>query len=274
MKQIKVTFLGTGGSSGSPQIGGLDGGGEWGALDPNEPRNRRSRPSIAIEAPDGRRLLVDTGPDLRLQLTGCKIPKIHAVIYTHSHADHIAGLDEVRILNRLLGAPMPAYATALSWTELEQRFDYAFRPWTTSPAFFRPVFDRQTVEAGQRVEILGLPVQLIGQDHGLTTSLGLRIGGFAYCTDVVRLDEAALAALENLDVFVVDCFTRDTPHPTHANLDQVLAWVERLRPKRTVLTHMGPNMDYTWLMANLPDSVKPAFDGMCLQCEFPTTPRY
>jgi len=269
LSRIKIVFLGTGGSSGSPQIGGADGGGEWGALDPAEPRNRRSRPSIVIEAPDGRRLLVDTGPDLRLQLTGSKIPKIDAVIYTHSHADHIAGLDEVRILNRLLGAPMPAYATVQTWTELQDRFDYVFKPWTTAPAFFRPVFEQYTVQAGQTVEMIGLPVRLIGQDHGFTISLGLRVGGFAYCTDVVRLDEAALSMLENLDLFVVDCFTRDVPHPTHANLPQVLAWVERLRPKRTVLTHMGPNMDYAWLRANLPAGVEPAFDGLVLYSEFP-----
>jgi phosphoribosyl 1,2-cyclic phosphate phosphodiesterase len=266
---IEITFLGTGGSSGSPQIGGADGGGEWGSLDPAEPRNRRSRPSIVIEAPDGRRLLVDTGPDLRLQLTGNRIPQIDAVIYTHSHADHIAGLDEVRILNRLIGAPMPAYATAASWAELQDRFDYAFRPWTTAPAFFRPVFDRHEIEPGQTIDIIGLLVRLIGQDHGYATSLGLRIGGFAYCTDVVRLDDTALSQLENLDLFVVDCFTRHEPHPTHANLDQVLAWVARLQPKRTVLTHMGPSMDYAWLVANLPKGVEPGFDGLVLGSAFP-----
>lgn len=263
MSAIKVTLLGTGGSAGSPQIGGADGGGEWGSLDPNEPRNRRSRPSIVIEAPDGRRLLVDTGPDLRLQLTGNKIPRIDAVLYTHSHADHIAGLDEIRILNRLIGVPMPAYAMPVSWTELQERFDYAFRPWS-GPPFFRPVFERHEVEPGQTLEIIGLPVQLIGQDHGYATSLGLRIGGFAYCTDVVRLDETALGQLENLDIFVVDCFTRAEPHPTHANLAQVLAWVALLKPKRTVLTHMGPSMDYAWLMENLPAGVEPGFDGLRL----------
>jgi len=269
LSAIKITFLGTGGSAGSPQIGGADGGGEWGLLDPAEPRNRRSRPSIVIEAPDERRLLVDTGPDLRLQLTSCKISKIDALIYTHSHADHIAGLDEVRILNRLLGGPMPAYATVETWAELQQRFDYAFRPWTTSPAFFRPVFDQHVVEAGQRLDILGMPVQLIAQDHGFGTSLAVRAGKFAYCTDVVRLDDTALDGLEHLDLFVVDCFTRHDPHPTHANLAQVLAWVERLRPRRTLLTHMGPSMDYAGLRANLPAGVEPAYDGMVLYSEFP-----
>ena len=265
---IKVTFLGTGGSAGSPQIGGADGSGEWGGCDPAEPRNRRSRPSIVIEGPDGRRMLVDTGPDIRLQLTSCKIPRIDAILYTHSHADHIAGLDEVRILNRLIKAPMPAYAALTSWNDLQERFTYAFRPWT-GPGFFRPVFDQHVVQPGQSLEIIGLPVLLIGQDHGYAGSLGIRVGGFAYCTDVVRLDDAALSALERLDVFVVDCFTRHDPHPTHANLEQVLSWVARLRPKRTILTHMGPSMDYGWLTANLPAGIEPAFDGQILYYDFP-----
>jgi phosphoribosyl 1,2-cyclic phosphate phosphodiesterase len=262
---LTITFLGTAGSAGSPQIGGQDGSGEWGECDAAEPRNRRSRPSIVIESPFGKRLLVDTGPDLRQQLTACKIPRIDAILYTHAHADHIAGLDEVRILNRLIDAPMPAYALAASWAELRSRFDYAFRPWT-GPVFFRPVFEPHVVQPGEALEIIGLNVRLIGQDHGFVTSLGLRIENFAYCTDVVRLDGAALAALENLDVFVVDCFTRHDPHPTHANLTQVLRWVERLQPKRTLLTHMGPSMDYGWLKANLPPGIEPAYDGEVLHC--------
>jgi phosphoribosyl 1,2-cyclic phosphate phosphodiesterase len=267
LSSLKITVLGSGGSAGTPQIGGADGGGDWGECDPAEPRNRRSRPSIVIEA-NGKRLLVDTGPDLRAQLTACKIPRIDAILYTHSHADHIAGLDEVRILNRLIDAPMPAYAMAQSWTELKSRFDYAFRPWA-GPAFFRPVFETHVVEPGEMIEIIGLDVTLIGQDHGYLTSLGLRAGDFAYCTDVVQLDEPALAALENLDLFIVDCFTRHIPHPTHATLAQVLAWVEQLKPKRTILTHMGPSMDYAWLRANLPAGIEPAFDGLILHSEFP-----
>lgn len=268
MSGFEVTFLGTGGSAGSPQIGGSDGSGEWGECDPAEPRNRRSRPGIVIAGPDGRRLLVDTGPDVRVQLTSCKIPRIDAVLFTHAHADHIAGLDEVRILNRLIDAPMPGYAAVKTWDELRQRFDYAFKPWT-GPGFFRPVFEQHIVQAGQRIDIAGLPVEIIAQDHGFTASLGIRVGGFAYCTDVVRLDEDALAALENLDVFAVDCFTRHEAHPTHANLAQVVAWVERLKPRRTILTHMGPSMDYGSLLQSLPAGIEPGFDGLVLCSEFP-----
>jgi phosphoribosyl 1,2-cyclic phosphate phosphodiesterase len=260
---LRVTLLGVGGSAGSPQIGGADGAGDWGALDPAEPRNRRSRPSIVIETAGGKRLLVDTGPDLREQLTASKIPRIDAVLYTHAHADHIAGLDEIRILNRLLDAVMPGYATAATWGELRRRFDYAFRPFSGG-FFFRPVIAANEVVPGDTVDILGLPVGVFNQNHGFVETLGLRVRNFAYCTDVVRLDEAALAALAGLEVFVVDCFTRGPAHPTHANLDQVMAWVERLRPRRTVLTHMGPDMDYRWLVENLPAGIEPGHDGMVL----------
>jgi phosphoribosyl 1,2-cyclic phosphate phosphodiesterase len=262
---MKITILGCGGSSGAPQIGGADGRGEWGELDPAEPRNRRTRPSIVIENEAGQRLLVDTGPDLRMQLMANGIGRIDAVLYTHPHADHIAGLDEIRILNRILNAPMPTYADPECWRQLQQRFDYAFKPWDPSKWFFRPVLDQHVLAPGQVFKILGLDVQMIDQDHGYIHSLGLRVQKFAYSTDVVRLDETALAALKNLDVWVVDCFTPGPIHPTHANLEQVLAWVAKLRPRRTILTHMGPLMDFGTLQRTLPAGVEPGYDGMMIE---------
>jgi phosphoribosyl 1,2-cyclic phosphate phosphodiesterase len=261
---MKITLLGVGGSSGSPQIGGADGFGEWGRLDPTEPRNRRTRASIVIETAENKRLLVDTGPDLRLQLTREGIGRINAVLYTHSHADHIAGLDEIRILNRLIDAPMPAYATEEVWGELRQRFDYVFKPYKGG-YFTRPVLDTHILVPGSVADILGMGIGLIDQDHGYTRSLGLRVQNFAYCTDVVGLDDSALSMLENLDVLVVDCFTSGTIHPTHANLEQVRAWVERLRPKRTILTHMGPDMDYRHLAETLPPHIEPGYDGLVVE---------
>lgn len=261
---MKITLLGTGGSAGMPQIGGADGKGDWGQTDPAEPRNRRSRTSIVIRADDGSNILVDTGPDLRFQLTSCGIGKIDALVYTHAHADHVAGLDEVRILNRILNAPMPTFATQEVWEELKQRFAYAFKGWNGG-FIGRPVLQENTITPGESFTVSGLNILPLDQDHGYSRSLGLRIGDLAYCTDVVRFDEATWAALQGVKIFIVDCFTPANDHPTHAGLPSVLGWVEQLRPARTILTHMGPAMDYASLIKTLPHSVEPGYDGMVLE---------
>jgi phosphoribosyl 1,2-cyclic phosphate phosphodiesterase len=259
---LRVIVLGCGGSAGVPHIGGVDGRGDWGACDPSEPRNRRTRASVVIEAPEGR-ILVDTGPDMRAQLLACAIPRIDALIFTHAHADHITGLDDVRILNRIAGRPLPAYATQATLAELEKRFDYAFRPWKP-PGFYRPVLETQPVTPGDTLDVLGLSVRTFDQDHHVMHTLGLRAGGFAYSTDVVRLDEAALETLRGVDTWLVGCFQR-APHLTHAHIDLVLDWRERIGARRTVLTHMGNDMDWGWLAAHLPAGVEAAYDGQVLE---------
>lgn len=260
---LRVTLLGTGGSAGVPQIGGADGTGDWGACDPAEPRNRRTRSSIVVQEGSGKRLLVDTSPDMRAQLLACGIPAIDAIVYTHAHADHITGLDDVRILNRLIGRPIEAFATVPVLDELKRRFGYAFRTWT-GPGFYRPALIECPVIAGSRIEIAGLEVGLFQQDHGMTTSLGLRIGGFGYSTDVVGLDDAAFEMLAGVDTWMVDCFLRKGQHNAHANLETALRWASRIGARRTILTHMGLEMDYGWLTANLPTGVEPGHDGLIL----------
>lgn len=260
---LRITILGCGGSGGVPQIGGEDGSGWWGACDPANPLNRRTRSSIVIEGHGGGRLLVDTGPDLRSQLLACRIPSVDAILYTHDHADHVMGLDEVRILNRLVGRPLQAFGMERTLSVLARRFDYAFLP-STGPMFFRPAVEPVRVTAGEAVVIAGHRVRTFRQDHLVMDTLGLRIGGFAYSTDLVELPEESLAGLHGLDTWVVGCFQR-RPHKVHANLDQVLEWVARLRPRRTVLTHMSPDMDHAWLRANLPPGVEPGHDGMVLE---------
>jgi len=262
---MRVVLLGTGGSAGVPMIGGIDGAGDWGACDPAEPRNRRSRASIVIER-GGRRLLVDTPPDLRQQLLDCRIPGIDAILYTHAHADHITGIDDVRLLNRIADRPLDAYGTAATLEELARRFDYVFRPWQP-PGFFRPVLVGHVVAPGDRLRIGGLDVILFDQDHGFVHTLGLRIGAFAYSTDVVRLEAGAFGALEGVDTWVVGCFQSGRPHNTHAHLDLVLSWARRVGARRTVLTHMGTEMDWAWLRANLPAGVEAGFDGMVIEIE-------
>jgi phosphoribosyl 1,2-cyclic phosphate phosphodiesterase len=264
---VRVVLLGSGGSAGVPVLGGPDGSGDWGACDPTEPKNRRTRSSIVVDSGQGR-LLVDTPPDLRNQLLDCRIPSIDAVLFTHAHADHIAGLDDVRILNRIVNRPLEAFASEATLAELTRRFGYAFRPWEP-PGFFRPVLIPRVVSVGQQIDIAGLPIRIFHQSHGRSDSLGLRIGGFGYSTDVVALDDEALEALSGVDVWVVGCFLRKGPHWTHADLSQVLDWVRQLQPRRTVLTHMGSDMDWDWMRRNLPPGVEAGYDGLVLEVADP-----
>ncbi len=261
---MRVTLLGTGGSAGVPMIGGADGSGNWGACDPEEPRNRRTRSSIVLENSESQRLLVDTSPDMRAQFLASRVPGADAVLFTHAHADHITGIDDVRILNRIAGRPLEAFATQKTLDEIGRRFGYVFAPWDGG-GFYRPVLTAHPVEPGDTVRTLGLEMRLFSQGHGRIDTLGLRAGGFGYSTDVVHLDEAAFGVLAGVDTWVVGCFLRHERHSTHANLAAVLDWIERLRPRRTVLTHMGPDMDWGWLRAHLPAGVEAGFDGMVLE---------
>jgi phosphoribosyl 1,2-cyclic phosphate phosphodiesterase len=214
-----------------------------------------------IEGPSGR-VLVDTGPDMRAQLLACGVPRVDALIFTHAHADHITGLDDVRQLNRITGAPIPAFGTARTMDEIAQRFDYAFKPWTP-PYFYRPVLDTTRIAAGDTIGAAGLEIRTFDQDHHVMRTLGLRVGAFGYSTDVVRLDEAAFEALAGVDTWVVGCFQR-APHLTHAHVDLVLAWRERLGVRRTLLTHMGVDLDWEWMRGTLPAGVEACFDGLVL----------
>ncbi|GIX11177.1 MBL fold metallo-hydrolase [Elioraea sp.] len=254
---MRVTVLGCGGSGGVPLIGGL-----WGACDPAEPRNRRLRGSILVEAGDAT-ILVDASPDLRAQLLAAGVRRIDAVIITHAHADHVNGLDDLRYVNRLMRQPIPLYADRPTLEELRQRFAYAFQP-LDGHGFYRPVLEPREIVAGTAFDAAGVTVLPIAQDHGFMPSLGLRFGAFAYSTDAVRLDERAFAALAGIDTWIVGCF-QETPHPTHAHLPLVLEWVARIRPRRTVLTHMSERLDYRALAARLPQGVAPAHDGMVLE---------
>ncbi len=259
---MHIKILGCGGSAGVPTIGGADGLGDWGACDPAEPRNRRSRASIAIETATAT-LLVDTSPDMRSQLLANAVRQVDAILFTHAHADHINGLDDVRILNRIVNRPIEAWGAEATLAEIGRRFDYAFQPWTAT-GFFRPVLVARPIVAGDVFETQGVTVRTFAQDHGFGPSLGIRVGNFAYSTDVAHLDEAAFAALAGVDTWLVDCFQR-APHKTHANVERMLVWVARVGARRTVLTHMGPDLDWTWLRSNLPDGIEPAYDGMVLE---------
>jgi phosphoribosyl 1,2-cyclic phosphate phosphodiesterase len=260
---IRVTLLGCGGSGGVPLLGGADGRGNWGVCDPAEPRNRRTRSAALVEDAEGRRLLIDPGPDLRAQMLGAGIGRLDAVAITHAHADHVMGLDELRIVNRIRGSALDTFGSYLTLAELRSRFDYAFHP-PPPQGFYRPSLTPRPIAPGETVEMAGMPVRVMRQDHRVMETLGFRIGGFAYCTDVLAFPEDSLAALAGLDTWVVGCFQR-APHPVHAHVELVCDWVARLRPRRTVLTHMGTDLDWAWLRANLPPGIEPGHDGMVLE---------
>lgn len=257
---MKIIVLGCGGSAGVPMLGGEGGHGIWGQCDPAEPRNIRTRASLFIQMEDGEGILVDTGPDIRAQLLANGISAFKSIFYTHAHADHIAGLDEVRGINRVIGQPITAYGTASVLDEIQTRFNYVFQPWTP-PHFFRAVVEAHAVPLHGDVVMGGYRFSLFEQNHGRIASGGLRCGDFAYSTDVVDLPEASFDVLAGVDTWVVDCFQKQ-PHSAHAWLDRVLEWRERIQPRRTILTHLGPDMDWAWMRDTLPEGVESAWDGM------------
>lgn len=253
---MRITILGSGSSNGVPHIGN-----RWGDCDPANPKNRRTRPSAFIEVA-GTRILIDTSPDLREQLLRAGIAEIDAVFWTHQHADHVHGLDDLREVCRLMERPLDTYALKEHQEEIGDRFRYAFKPLPEGHSFYRPVLNPHLIEGPFSVN--GVRVVPFLQDHGWQTTVGFRIGSFAYSTDVVRLDDAAFAALEGVETWVVDC-VRIEPHPVHSHLAQSLDWIARVKPKRAYFTHMGAEMDYASLMARLPKGVEPAYDGMVIE---------
>ncbi len=254
---MKITVLGCGTSGGVPLIGN-----DWGACDPNDPRNRRTRVSILVEQ-GGTSLLVDTSPDMRQQLLDCNLKDLTAVIYTHTHADHTHGIDDIRSLNWLTQRPMDIYADAETMEELKVKFSYIFEGNKKPGEFYKPGIIEHIIDGPFNVGAIS--VQPFVQNHGHGQSLGLRFGDFAYSTDVHELDEVAFNMLKGIKVWVVDC-VREKPHPTHSHLEQTLQWIARVKPERAYLTHMNNTLDYAKLLAKLPSGVWPAHDGLVIEC--------
>ena len=249
---LTVTILGCGTSSGVPRIGN-----DWGHCDPNEPKNRRSRVSILVESPTTR-LLVDTSPDLRNQFLDNDIDRIEAVIWTHSHADHCHGIDDLRAIFQQNRKPIPGYARPFALESLKQSFAYAFQGHDYYPSICKGIAIAGDIEIGD------ISVSHVDQPHGGITSAGLRFQhhgkSICYATDFGEVTEEMQELYRNCDLFIVDAL-RDKPHPTHAHLDMTLALIDEVRPKLSLLTHMDNSMDYNHLATILPDYVRPAFDG-------------
>ncbi len=250
---MKVRILGCGTSSGVPRVGN-----DWGDCDPAEPRNRRRRVSILVEH-EGTRILVDTGPDLREQLLDAGIDDVDAVIWTHDHADHCHGIDDLRQLYHARGTPVSGYARPDTLDTLLSRFGYIFQGKGEYP----PVCT--ALELPDRLEIGSVAIRIVDQPHGSITAAGLRFdaGGRSavYSTDVNGLTDGMVEAFRGTDVWIVDALRR-RPHPSHAHLAQTLGWTQIVGPGRTILTHMDQSMDYAALLAELPEGVEPGYDGM------------
>jgi phosphoribosyl 1,2-cyclic phosphate phosphodiesterase len=259
---LKFTILGCGSSMGVPRVA-LG----WGECDPNNPKNRRRRCSLLVErandASQVTRALVDCSPDLREQLLAAKVDWVDGVLITHEHADHTHGIDDLRPLFVRKRQRVPVFMDALTSEILRIRFAYCFASPPGSE--YPPILDERRLAPGKAVTIEGqggaIQAMPVLQEHGDIPSLGFRFGNVAYSADIKGLPAQSIATMAGLDIWIVDALRR-TPHPSHMNLDEALAWIARIKPKRAILTNLHADMDYEVLRKQLPANVEPAYDGM------------
>jgi phosphoribosyl 1,2-cyclic phosphate phosphodiesterase len=259
MARLAFTILGCGSSGGVPRLGG-----DWGACDPANPKNRRRRCSLLVtrETEAGAtRVLIDTSPDMRDQLLDAGVGTLDAVIYTHSHADHMHGIDDLRQIVFNLHRRLPIWADGPTQEALLSRFGYAFVQPAGSP--YPPILDLHSLDGPVTVTGAGGAVTLtpFRAEHGSMDALGFRIGPLAYLPDAVAIPEESWPLLDSLDCWIVDALRRK-PHPTHAHLAMTLDWIARAQPARAVLTNMHIDLDHDTLLAELPPHIVPAYDGM------------
>lgn len=258
------TILGCGSSAGVPRVAQ-----GWGACDPNNPKNRRRRTSLLVERIEGKKktvILIDTTPDLREQLLGENVKKLDAVLYTHSHADHSHGIDDLRPFFLQHGKRVNAYMDDVTASEIRAKFGYCFE--TPPGSEYPPIVASHIIEAGKAVTIEGEGGPIVAmpllQHHGEINTLGFRFGSFAYSCDVKSLPEASVKALAGLDVWVTDAL-RYRPHPSHFSVEEALSWIKRIAPRRALLTNLHVDLDFEKLSGEVPENVEPAFDGLKIE---------
>ncbi|MBL4807116.1 MAG: MBL fold metallo-hydrolase [Rhodobacteraceae bacterium] len=259
---LRYTILGCGSSAGVPRIGG-----DWGACDPKNPKNRRRRCSLLVERITDKgitRVLIDTGPDLREQLLGADVGTLDGVVYTHSHADHLHGIDDLRVVVYNSKTRLQVYADGPTTNDLISRFGYVFvQPKNSN---YPPILDLNPIDGPITIGGAGGDITLepFEVEHGRIDALGFRIGGLAYLPDVSTMPEDSWKTLEGLDIWVLDAL-RYAPHPTHINLDLALEWIAKVAPKRAILTNMHIDLDYATVDGEIPQNVSPAYDGLVLE---------
>lgn len=261
---LSFRILGCGSSGGVPRLGG-----HWGACDPTNPKNIRKRCSLLVTRTSDTgttRVLIDTSPDLRQQLLDADVGELDAVLFTHAHADHVHGLDDVRMVVFNMRKRLPVWADGDTANQLVARFGYAF----VQPAgsAYPPICDLNTLDGDVTIDGAGGPITFtpFEVEHGSIDALGFRIGDVAYLPDVSDIPDDIWPHLENLDLWIVDALRRD-PHPTHAHLAKTLEWIDRMQPKRAVLTNMHIDLDYATLADETPDHIQPAYDGLTLTAQ-------
>ncbi|MGA7711885.1 MAG: MBL fold metallo-hydrolase [Rhizomicrobium sp.] len=267
---LEVTILGCGSSGGVPRLGGPDGAGNWGACDPANPKNRRTRCSLLVQRRSSNgitNVLVDTAPDMREQLLRAHICALDGVLITHDHADQLHGIDDLRQIVIHNRRRIDVYTDARSADGILSRFSYCFVQVEGSG--YPPIANLHVVSAPFEIGGAGgpLPILPFTQQHGEIQSLGFRFGSIAYSADVNALDDAAFEALKGVECWIVDAL-RYTPHPSHSHVAQTLEWIARVKPARAILTNLHVDLDYEKLKRELPPGVEPAYDGMTVTVEF------
>lgn len=262
---MRVTILGSGGSTGVPAVGI-----GWGKCDPDNPKNRRSRPSILVENGNDS-VLVDSSPDMREQMLRHDITAIDALLLTHAHADHLHGIDEIRGLNKAMSAPIDLYTDSATMGEVEKRFGYTLEPLHVDQDdpevfYYKPVLNPHVIAGGDEFKIKSIPIQVMDQDHGFSRTLGFRFGNIAYTTDLMALSEEAKEVLHGVHTWILGSPVT-FKHPTHIHIDGALEWIDLIKPERAVISHLSMMLDYETLCKDLPSRVEPAYDGMIIEVE-------